>query len=116
MAVYVDNARNRLGRMKMCHMWADSLEELLAMADAIGVQRKWIQGHAELSFGIHRKASWLHFDISVSKRKLAIDHGAIATDRYGPLEHVARIRGNVELLTRIEELRTRKLDILSKIK
>lgn len=42
MAVYVDPAQHPFGRMIMCHMWADTLDELLAMADRIGVQRKWL--------------------------------------------------------------------------
>ena len=68
MAVYVDNMRASYGRMKMCHMLADSTEELLAMADRIGVDRKWLQ-HA----GTHRE----HFDIALSKRRLAVEAGAI---------------------------------------
>lgn len=54
MSVYVDDVENGFGRMKMCHLWADTLPELLEMVDRIGVQRKWIQGHPELSFGKHR--------------------------------------------------------------
>lgn len=91
MAVYVDDVRHGFGRMVMCHLWADTLEELLAMVDQIGVQRKWIQGHPTLSFGKHRNASWVHFDIAVSKKKLAIQNGAILTDKYGPVEHTARL-------------------------
>jgi hypothetical protein len=91
MTVYVDDVVHPFGRMKMCHLWADTLDELLAMIDAIGVQRKWIQGHPTLSFGKHRNASWVHFDISLGKKALALRHGAVLTDRYGPVEHCARI-------------------------
>lgn len=91
MTVYVDDMRAPFGNMVMCHMWADTLEELLAMVDRIGVQRKWIQGHPSLSFGKHRSASWVHFDITLSKRALAVSAGAIETDRYGPLEHTAKL-------------------------
>lgn len=91
MAVYVDDVRHQFGRMVMCHIWADTLEELLEMVDKIGVQRKWIQGHPSLSFGKHRDASWVHFDISLGRKKRAIELGAILTDKYGPLEHTAKL-------------------------
>lgn len=87
MAVYVDSMEAAFGNMVMCHMWADTDDELLAMADKIGVARKWIQGHPTLSHGKHRNASWVHFDIAKSKRALAVRNGAIPTDRFGPLEH-----------------------------
>lgn len=67
MSVYVDNMRAAFGRMTMCHMVADSTEELLAMADTIGVQRKWLQ-----DAGTRRE----HFDIALSKRALAVKAGA----------------------------------------
>lgn len=69
MSVYVDHQQRIFQGMLMSHMVADSSEELLAMADAIGVQRRWIQkaGTAEE-----------HFDIADSKRTLAIAKGAIA--------------------------------------
>lgn len=67
MSVSVDNMRAKFGRMTMCHMIADTTEELLAMADTIGVQRKWIQ-----DAGTPRE----HFDISLAKRALAIAAGA----------------------------------------
>lgn len=91
MSVYVDDVRHKFGNMVMCHLWADTLDELLAMVDKIGVQRKWIQGHPTLSFGKHRNASWVHFDIALSKKALAIDAGAILTDRFGPVEHTSRL-------------------------
>jgi hypothetical protein len=89
MTVYVDNVEHAFGNMKMCHMWADTLDELLAMVDRIEVRRMWIQGHPTLSFGKHRNASWVHFDIAKSKRALAIKAGAILTDHYGPAYHTS---------------------------
>lgn len=68
MSVYVDDMRAKFGRMVMCHMIADTTEELLAMVDTIGVQRKWIQ----------YPGTWKeHFDISLAKRALAVKAGAI---------------------------------------
>ena len=68
MSVYVDNAGLRYGRMKMCHMIADTTEELIAMAMRIGVPTHWIQNENTMSE---------HFDICLSKRKLAVGAGAI---------------------------------------
>lgn len=68
MAVYVDNMKAAFGRMVMCHMIADSTEELNEMADKIGVSRKWIQ-HA----GTYRE----HYDICLSKRNKAVSLGAV---------------------------------------
>ena len=65
---YVDDMQASFGRMTMCHMMADSTEELLAMADKIGVARKWIQ-HA----GTNRE----HFDVCLSRRAWAVKHGAV---------------------------------------
>lgn len=67
MAVYVDQARNPYGRMLMCHMVADTREELHAMADKIGIARRWFQGD--------------HYDIAQSKRKLAVQFGATELTR-----------------------------------
>ena len=122
MTVYVDDMRAHFGNMVMCHMWADTDAELLAMADKIGVQRKWIQGHPKLSFGKHRNASWVHFDIAMSKRALAVKAGAVETDRFGPVIHTAKLMlslaestGNAEMAERardkiasIEALRAEK--------
>ncbi len=68
MTVYVDDMRAKLGRMTMCHMLADSDDELLAMADRIGVDRRW-----------HQKPGtrYSHFDICLSKRALAVAAGAV---------------------------------------
>lgn len=60
------------------------------MVDRIGVQRRWIQGHPELSIGKAKNASWLHFDISKGKKSLAIRAGAVLTDMFGPTEFLAK--------------------------
>lgn len=65
--VYVDSFNAPFRGMIMCHMMADTTEELLGMVDKIGVQRKWIQDK-----GTSRE----HFDISLTKKKLALQHGA----------------------------------------
>ena len=67
MTVYVDDMRARFGRMVMCHMVADTTPELLAMADRIGVSRRWLQ---------HAGTSREHFDISLTKRRAAVAAGA----------------------------------------
>jgi len=64
--VYVDDMKAPYGRMTMCHMVADTVEELHAMADKIGVNRRWFQS----------VASTPHYDICKSKRALAVQHGA----------------------------------------
>lgn len=65
--VYVDNMEVGFGRMVMCHMIADTQVELFEMVDKIGVQRKWVQ-----DYNSQRE----HFDIALSKKKLAIKFGA----------------------------------------
>lgn len=106
MSVYVDDVRHRYGRMVMCHLWADSLDELFAMVDRIGVDRKWLQEPP--------KASWVHFDISLTKKALAIEAGAILTDRYGPLEHVYRLRGDTQRLEGIARVRAAAVERAAK--
>lgn len=68
MTVYVDDMYAPFGRMKMCHMIADSHEELVSMAVRIGVQPKWIQQE-----GTPEE----HFDVSKAKRALAVTAGAV---------------------------------------
>lgn len=108
MTVYVDNAHIPFGNMIMCHMWADTIDELLAMADKIGVQRKWIQGHPQLSQGKARSASWVHFDIAMGKKELALRHGAWLMDQYAPLMHVAKLQGDKRKVKQIADLRRRR--------
>jgi hypothetical protein len=68
MAVYVDDMRASYRRMVMCHMLADTEEELHAMAAKIGVARKWHQAPPK-----HDS----HYDICLSMKALAIKAGAV---------------------------------------
>jgi hypothetical protein len=61
--VYIDNHNAKLGRMIMCHMIADTDEELYEMVDKIGVNGKWKHNG--------------HYDICLKKKKLAIKYGAV---------------------------------------
>lgn len=106
MTVYVDDPVHAYRGMLMCHMWADTMAELLAMIDAIGVQRRWLQQPPH--------ASWVHFDISKGKRADAIRLGAVPTDRYGPVEHVCRLRiasGDPEVVLRSQQQLERIIQI-----
>ena len=68
MIVYVDDMRAKFGRMVTCHMLADTDDELPAMAERIGVARRWHQAPP-------RHDS--HYDIGLSKRALAVQAGAV---------------------------------------
>lgn len=72
MSVYVDALRTTLRSrqwpfQEACHMIADSLDELHAMAETIGLRRGWFQKHAVMP----------HYDLTPNKRKQAVHHGAI---------------------------------------
>lgn len=74
MSVYVDDAKHHYGRLILCHMLADTVDELHAMADAIGVARRWFQGD--------------HYDVCLSKRAKAVELGAVEVSQ----REIARIR------------------------
>jgi hypothetical protein len=70
--VYVDEfrvygpAKHRCFRAGSSHMLADTEEELHAMAARIGLARAWFQPR-----------STPHYDLTASKRELALRHGAV---------------------------------------
>lgn len=56
---------------KSCHMFADDEQELHDMAKRIGLKREWFQEHRRLP----------HYDLTVSRRALAVRYGAKEVDR-----------------------------------
>jgi hypothetical protein len=83
MSVYVDpmvNYGKRIGRAgpMWCHMIADTLDELHALAQRIGLRRSWFQNHGRTP----------HYDIGTERvRALAIVHGALDCVRRAPAAH-----------------------------
>jgi hypothetical protein len=72
MGVYVDSEFIRFGRMKMCHMVADTEEELEHMAIQLGLNLMWWQ---------YKGTPKSHFDVSKSVREKAISLGVSVIDR-----------------------------------
>ena len=67
MTIYVDTIK-RYDSGEWCHMAVDgTLDELHEFAQRIGLKREWFQDHPVVK----------HYDLRASKRKLAIEHGAI---------------------------------------
>lgn len=72
MSVYVGVSMWPFRGMIMCHMFADTDDELRDMAHKIGMKREWEQKP--------RDSIGPHYDIAKSKRSLAIRYGAVACD------------------------------------
>lgn len=64
MSVYVDDYRARYGRLVLSHMMADTDAELEGMARALGLDPSWKHGD--------------HYDVCQSKKRRAIELGAVA--------------------------------------
>jgi len=66
-----------------CHMMADTIDELHAMADRIGMKRRWFQNHASMA----------HYDLGThGMRARAVAAGAIECDRNTFVGHMRRLR------------------------
>lgn len=63
--VYVDGMRLPYRGMVMCHLVADSLDELHDFAAKLGLQKRYFQDK-----------SLPHYDVSLSKREKAVKLGA----------------------------------------
>lgn len=75
MTVYIDALKHYKGtglkHSTWCHMIADSFAELHAMADKLGMQRKWFQ-----------KGAWHpHYDLIPRRRARALEYGAVELPR-----------------------------------
>ena len=87
MAVYVDTLLHhgwvlRGHVVKSCHLFADTLEELHQLAAAIGMKPQWFQNHRRLP----------HYDLTASRRELALKSGAQDVDRRTVALHMRKER------------------------
>ncbi len=70
---------------RSCRLYADTLEELHAMARAIGMRREWLQTADGLP----------HYDLVPARRAMAVERGAIEHSREQAAQFV-RSRMGVE--------------------
>ncbi|MDO8640467.1 MAG: DUF4031 domain-containing protein [Nitrosarchaeum sp.] len=78
MSVYIDSlCSNGWIYGPNCHLFADTKTELLEFAKSIGLKKRWKQTSRK---GIE------HFDLTVSKRQVALDNGAIELSRQQTVE------------------------------
>lgn len=90
--IYVDDMRMlaTVGRLtaRWSHMWSDtSTAELLAFASGISLNPKWIQN----------SRGFIHFDLTESKRELAVRAGAVEV-AYGEFKGWRLCRGHWRLI------------------
>ena len=71
MAIYVDDEQIQWRGRKWCHLVGDSLVELHQFARRLGLRHDWFQD----------RASYPHYDVTVSVRQRALELGALHGDR-----------------------------------
>jgi len=81
MTVYVGPSIYPYGRMMMCHVVGDDLEELHAMAERLGV-RRWFQDQGR----------YPHYDVSKGRRAISVYFGAVETDERRIVEVAKRAK------------------------
>ena len=84
MPVYVDSSLHKYRYMVMCHMAADTVEELHATADKIGLKRRWLQDPKRRP----------HYDICKQMRVEAVRAGAIEISSKEMILLFRRLREN----------------------
>lgn len=72
MSVYVDDAVHAWRGQRWAHLMADTLEELHAMAQQLGIPRRAFQN----------KTSGAHYDVTADLREDAIRLGAVPISRH----------------------------------
>ena len=75
MSVYVDSLFNCIKNKnwkydEACHLFADTTKELHDFALQIGLKRRWFQNQSSVP----------HYDLTRSKRRLAVRKGAVELD------------------------------------
>ncbi len=86
MSVYVGPSLYPYGRMIMCHMVADTNDELHAMARKLEMRPIWFQSYAK----------YPHYDLSKGKRATAVQLGAIEVDERKIIEVAKRSRDDTD--------------------
>lgn len=82
MPVYVDSLRDHGWRLgPSCHLAADTLAELHAFAERLGLRREWFQAGRNP-----------HYDLTAKRRAMAVAMGAVETDGRGVVEACRRCK------------------------
>ena len=81
MTVYVDDAVTLWRGRRWAHLMADTLDELHAMAERLGVPRRALQD----------KRSGAHYDLTEELREQALRLGAVAISRHRDRDQVRAI-------------------------
>lgn len=71
MAVYVDDSRLAWRGKSWCHLVADSIHELHAFAEQLGLKREWFQD----------RTMYPHYDVTVKVKERALALGAYTGDK-----------------------------------
>jgi len=71
--VYLDSSNILWRGKRWCHLYADSLDELLAFGDRVGLRRSWLQ-HPEGERGLP------HYDVTGSVLARCVAEGAVRVD------------------------------------
>ncbi|MBP3983575.1 DUF4031 domain-containing protein [Pseudoxanthomonas helianthi] len=86
MTVYVDDAVTLWRGQRWAHLMADTLEELHAFAQALGIPRRAFQD----------KLSGAHYDLPAPLREEAVALGAVAISRHRDRELVRAVIRNAK--------------------